>query len=183
MKKLNVNELNVRTFNSLEYATFQTGDHKGQLEYEIELEGIKYHRRMVAGLYKNSFGFWKSCKVQVTLPLSVEFPTLSGLKLTTLYAFKCHTVDSYPAVVYLDKGVVTPIIVDKNNLMYDEDSWYTKTSDIDYDTENMLWKVPVLWGDNPLADERFKGMDVSSFCTYERLLKSIETEKKAIELF
>lgn len=178
-----LNELSVRTFENLEYALFQTGESKGKLESVVDFEGIKHHKRVIAGLYKTETGFWKSVKIIHTLPLSQEFPSLKGLKMTTLYGFKKHTIISYPAVKYIDKCAVTPILIEDNHLYYDEDDWYTKTSDIDYDTENMLWKVPVLWGDNPLADERFKGVDVSSFCTYERLLKSVETEKKAVELF
>lgn len=182
MKKLNVNELNVRTFNSLEYATFQTGDHKGQLEYEIELEGIKYHRRMVAGLYKTRYGFWKACKVQVTLPKSVEFPSLYGLKMTTLYGFEKYTASSYPAVVYLDRTVVTPILFNNKTLVYDEDEWYTKSSDIPEDKESMLWRVPILWGDNPLVDEELRGINVSDFDTYEQLISSLD-KRRDVKLF
>lgn len=178
MKKYE-NGISIKSFNGLQFATFNHGNASVE-KMDVSFNGVQFIRKRVCAPWKDERGWWHTPGIFIDWPKSQRFPSLKGLKMRILLSTK-PAVGGYVATFHPIEGDrrVTPLFLVDGKLFYDESLLFDKSSEIPSNLSNLLWKIPVLYGDNPLATSK---EDASQFVWYEDWLSSINAGDTFVQL-
>ena len=149
MKKLE-SGLSIQTIDEVRFSSFNHENSKVNA-IDIDFNGLIFERRRIVAPWMDETRWWHQPGIFVDLPKGQRWPSLKGLHFTTLFSLK-PLKDAYPATIRPNAGDkrVTPVFLKEDGFWFDENQLYEKPSDIPV-IAGMVWRIPILFGDNKLA--------------------------------